>query len=318
MQIMHRPVHPDSTDLVSVDTLIPQSDTGSYKILAPIGATETPVVFSSPHSGRAYPEDFLQVCQADLMDLRRIEDAYVDELANEAPSITGAPLIQAMIGRACVDLNRAPNELDATMFTDTLAELPVSRSPRVAAGLGCIPRIAHAGTRIYRRKLSPPVALQRLEQIYRPYHKALQSLVDRAHEQFGVSFLIDLHSMPSCTESGVLLPDIILGDRFGAACSQGLTKELELAFRTRGYSVARNAPYAGGHITLSMGRPQAERHAIQIEINRRLYLDEQNVTKTSDFQFLKADIEGALKSVSHWAVRYAERKSQSGEGRQIA
>lgn len=298
---------PVSRDVASVPAgTIPLHADGaaSYEILGE-NSVRSPLILSSPHSGRAYPAEFLEACQADLMDLRRIEDAYVDHLAIDAPQLTGAPLIRALIGRACVDLNRAENELDASMFTDAFSEIAVSRSPRVAAGLGCIPRIAHAGTRIYGRKLATPIARRRLNDIHRPYHGALNALVGEAQARFGASYLVDLHSMPSCTESGVLLPDIILGDRFGGACDPDLTATLEQALRDRGYSVSRNAPYAGGYITLSQGMPDMDRHAIQIEINRRLYLDERNVEKTSDFATLKRDLEEILVGVSEWACDHA-------------
>lgn len=260
----------------------------------------SPLVFASPHSGRFYPETFLSACRADLMELRRIEDAYVDLLFDGASAI-GAPFLYALVGRACVDLNRAANELDIAMFSDPVRDPKPSRSARVIAGLGCIPRIAHGGVPIYRRKLTFHEARQRLDQIYHPYHTALDDLLDRTRAQFGASILIDCHSMPSESETGQPMPDIILGDRFGASCSPDLTDQVEQALTRRGFSVARNTPYAGGHITVSRGKPERQRHALQIELNRKLYLDEVSVELKSTHNRLRDCLNDAFSEVNTWA-----------------
>lgn len=275
-------------------------------IVAEPDRLRTPLVFASPHSGRSYPAAFLEACAAPLIDLRRIEDAYVDLLFAGVAHF-GAPLIHAQIGRACIDLNRAPTELDVAMFCEPLDAAPVSRTPRVSAGLGCIPRIAHGGKAIYRGKLPAADAYERLERIYHPYHRALDALLDKSHAAFASAILIDCHSMPSTTETGAPLPDIVLGDRFGAACSPALTRMVEQGLTRRGYTVARNSPYAGGHITSSRGRPDKGRHALQVEINRRLYLDEENVEPIKGLDKLRLDLEGCFQDVARWSLDFARR-----------
>jgi len=249
----------------------------------------SPAVFASPHSGRLYPRLFLDVACASMLDLRRIEDAYVDRLLSEVPR-TGSTVISGLIGRACIDLNRADTEFDSSMFIDPHPNWAGVRSPRVEAGLGCIPRVAYNGTPIYARKLHRRDAEIRMEHIYRPYHRALEALLKRSHAMFGQAWLIDCHSMPADAELQSRAPDIVIGDRFGASCGSGLADHVEGLFRSRGYAVARNAPYAGGYATLAHGRPREGRHALQIEIRRKLYLDEARVEPHDGFLTLRRDM----------------------------
>jgi N-formylglutamate amidohydrolase len=246
----------------------------------------SPAVFASPHSGRLYPKGFLESCTASMIDLRRIEDAYVDRLLADV-YLSGAPVICGLVARACLDLNRAESEMDPLMFQDPSPEWFSSRSSRVEAGLGCIPRVAFNGSPIYGRKLTRREADIRIEQIYRPYHRALEALLRRAQAMFGQAWLIDCHSMPAETEGTARSPDIVIGDRFGASCSPGLADLVESLFRARGYSTARNTPYAGGFATLAHGTPAVGRHAIQIEVRRRLYLDEKTVEPNDGFLALR-------------------------------
>lgn len=236
----------------------------------------SPIVFASPHSGRIYPESFVDMCAADRMDLRRVEDAYVDRILSEVSS-TGAPVIRGLIGRAFIDLNRAESEMDRTMFRDAPSHWTGQRSSRVAAGLGCIPRVAHRGVAIYRQKLGVDEARARINHVYKPYHQALEALLRRAQAMFGQCWLVDCHSMPAEGSRPGSDPDIILGDRFGAACDRQFTDFVEGLFQKRGYSTGRNSPYAGGYATMKHGRPARGRHALQIEIRRSLYMDEYEV-----------------------------------------
>lgn len=246
----------------------------------------SPAVFASPHSGRLYPKGFLESCTASMLDLRRIEDAYVDRLLADV-HLSGAPVICGLVARGCLDLNRAESEMDPHMFQDPSPEWFASRSPRVEAGLGCIPRVAFNGAPIYGRKLARREADTRIEQIYRPYHRALEALLRRSQAMFGQAWLIDCHSMPAETEANAKSPDIVIGDRFGASCSPGLADLIESLFRARGYSTARNTPYAGGFATLAHGTPAVGRHAVQIEVRRRLYLDEARVEPHEGFLTLR-------------------------------
>ncbi|HVY90373.1 MAG TPA: N-formylglutamate amidohydrolase, partial [Hyphomonadaceae bacterium] len=268
---------PGSRDPISPASGPPgQERTGfSFSIDEPVSVV-SPAVFASPHSGRLYPKGFLETCSASMMDLRRIEDAYVDRLLSDV-HLSGAPVICGLVARACVDLNRAESEMDPLMFEDPSPAWFAQRSPRVDAGLGCIPRFAFNGAPIYARKLTRREADLRLDQVYRPYHRALEALMRRAQAMFGQSWLIDCHSMPAETEATARSPDIVIGDRFGASCSPGLADQVEALFRAKGYTTARNTPYAGGYATLAHGAPSLGRHALQIEVRRRLYLDEVSV-----------------------------------------
>jgi N-formylglutamate amidohydrolase len=252
-------------------------------------AWKVPFLFASPHSGRCYPESLLERSRLDAVMLRRSEDAFVDELFAGVVAL-GAPLLAAEFPRAYLDANRSMSELDAGMFGGRLSVPVDAPSPRVSAGLGVIPRIVRDGAEIYREKLEPLEADERLARLYQPYHQALCALVEEAHARFGVAVLIDCHSMPSALGA----PDIVLGDRYGASAAPALTQAAEDAFAAAGFSVARNTPYAGGHTTVQYGRAAAGVHALQIEINRGLYLDEEKIAKKPDFETIKSRLASAL------------------------
>ena len=254
----------------------------------------TPLVFASPHSGRYYPPEMIAASALDAKAIRRSEDAYVDVLIESAAEF-GAPLICARYARAYIDVNREPYELDPAMFEDELPAFACARTARVAAGLGSIARVVAEGQEIYRGKLTFDDARQRIEQVHRPYHRALAALVEEARRELGLAILIDWHSMPSAAagsrQSG---PDFVLGDRFGAACDRQVTTALERALEARGYRVTRNAPYAGGHTTEFYGCPSKGVHAIQVEINRAIYLDERRMEPNAGFDALKRDLGAAF------------------------
>ena len=233
-----------------------------------------PVVFNSAHSGRDYPERFLQMTRLDHLSIRQSEDAYVDELFARAPHL-GAPLLRAHFPRAYLDVNREPWELDPTMFVEPLSERFNTNSPRVAAGLGTLERIVAENKPIYRERLTLDDARMRIEGIYQPYHATLQQLLTQAHSSYGVAVLIDCHSMPRLSRAGDrAAPDIVLGDRYGTTCAPILVDLVEMVFSAAGLRVARNRPYAGGFATRTYGRPQHGVHALQIEISRHLYMNE--------------------------------------------
>ena len=251
-----------------------------------------PFIFASPHSGRTYPDSLLGSSRLDALTLRRSEDAFVDELF--APVVAmGAPLIAARF-RAYCDANRAPGELDTGMFAGPLGVPVDSPSPRVAAGLGMIPRIVRDGAEIYAVKLAPTDADMRLKFLYRPYHAALCALVDETLARFGVAIVVDCHSMPSALSA----PDIVLGDRFGASAAPLLIDATHHAFAGTGFSLARNAPYAGGYTTMLHGKPETSCHALQIEINRQLYLHEDSITRRSGFESFKTRLALALSKLT--------------------
>ncbi len=256
------------------------------------------VVFASPHSGSVYPDAFVCASKLDRLTLRRSEDAFVDELFAAAPS-AGAPLLKALFPRAFVDPNREAYELDPTMFGETLPEFVNTASPRVAAGLGTIARVVASGAEIYLGKLSFAEARTRIEHLYRPYHAAIARLLDETRARFGHALLVDCHSMPSVggpmdRDPGKRRVDFVLGDCHGASCAPRLVDHVERWLRARGYTAARNDPYAGGFCTRHYGRPADGRQAMQIEINRALYMDETRIERGRDFPRLAADMSALI------------------------
>lgn len=275
----------------------------------------SPVIFASPHSGRRYPTELLRMSRLDRHALRQSEDCYVDLLFDAAPA-HGAPLLRALFPRAWVDVNRSRDELDQRMFVDPLPAIADTRSNRVRAGLGVIPRIVADGQDIYDRKLKFFEARRRLAACYDPYHQALTQLIAAARSKFGCAILIDCHSMPSAGgapfREGEKPIDFVLGDRFGASCAGAAPALVEQVLGSAGYLVSRNAPYAGGHVATAYGRPSEGVHVLQIEINRALYLDERRITRTAGFDRLKRNIEPLIATLSRLSVG-ALRPAQAAE-----
>lgn len=258
-------------------TLLSQLASPAFEIERPARRT-APLVFASPHSGAEYPEAFVRGSSLDPLTLRKSEDCFVDRLF-AAATTHGAVLIKALFPRAYVDVNREPWELDPAMFAGALPSYANTRSPRVAAGLGTIAKVVASGAEIYRDKLDFMEVKARINQCYEPYHAALQELMAETREQFGFCILIDCHSMPSVggpcdRDPGAPRMDIVLGDCFGTACAPIVTTRAETLLRRQGLAVTRNDPYAGGFTTRHYGRPHEGMHALQIEMNRALYMDE--------------------------------------------
>jgi len=275
-----------------------------FDIDLPVTQTQA-LVFNSPHSGRYYPERLLRLSRLDAIDLRRSEDFYVDLLFEDAAT-AGAPLLKATYPRVYIDLNREPYELDPTMFYDRLPPYAKSDSDRVYSGYGSIPRVVAYDMDIYKSKLRFTKEQSRIENIHKPYHRALRDLLAKTRSMFGWAALIDCHSMPSSRSMSMLSlgryikaeekdgnpnPDFVLGDRYGHSCGPELSDLIEETLTRQGYSVLRNNPYAGGYCTKHYGKPADNIHAIQIEINRSLYMDEVNLEpKVPAFERLTADM----------------------------
>ncbi|MGV8839047.1 MAG: N-formylglutamate amidohydrolase [Bauldia sp.] len=262
----------------------------AFEVVRPIRQT-VPVVFNSPHSGRTYPASFLAASRLDAATIRRSEDGFVDELFRPAVAL-GAPLLRALFPRAWLDVNREPFELDPRMFDGTIPAYANSRSTRVTGGLGTIPRVVADNEEIYARPLPVADGLARIDDVYMPYHRTLRGLIDATVDSFGAALLIDCHSMPSSVRAANLRgrPDIVLGDRHGTSCSAELADAAEGILVRLGYDVSRNRPYAGGYITEHYGRPPSGVHALQIEVNRALYLNERTLEKTGGFPRLLANL----------------------------
>jgi N-formylglutamate amidohydrolase len=243
-----------------------------------------PFVFNTGHSGSVYPPAFVAASRLDALALRRSEDAHVERLFASVVEL-GAPLLRANFPRAFLDVNREPFELDPRMFDGRLPPYANTRSMRVAGGLGTVPRVVADGQEIYARRIPVGEATARIEALYKPYHRVLRALIQRTAREHGHCILIDCHSMPSSSlgRDAEVKADIVLGDRYGTACAPGLIDAFDGAFRARGFRTVRNKPYAGGFITEHYGEPNLGRHALQIEVNRALYMNEASLALTAGF-----------------------------------
>jgi N-formylglutamate amidohydrolase len=241
-------------------------DKPAFETIRPRRLT-APIVFNSCHSGRDYPQRFLEMTRLDHLSIRQSEDAYVDELLARAPHL-GTPLLRAHFPRAYLDVNREPWELDPQMFDEPLSDRFNTTSPRVAAGLGTLARVVAENKPIYRERLTLDDASMRIEGIYLPYHATLQRLLTDSLSAFGSAVLI-----------------------YGTTCAAGLVDLCEMVFAGAGLRVARNRPYAGGFIARTYGRPQHGIHAVQVEISRHLYMNEVTLEKTEDFNAIRGLME---------------------------
>ncbi|WP_296427032.1 N-formylglutamate amidohydrolase [Yoonia sp.] len=270
----------------------------AYHLVRP-ASRSTSVVFASPHSGRDYSAAFLARSVLDAREIRSSEDAFVDVLFAAAPD-HGAPFLTATAPRAYLDLNRGPDELDPALIEGVRRN---PHNPRVTSGLGVIPRVVANGRQIYRGKLTLAEAHQRIAGWWRPYHDQLQTLLDESNNAFGEAILMDCHSMPHealehAGSPGALRPDVVLGDRFGAAAAGAVVEQVEAAFANAGLRVARNMPFAGAYITQHYGRPSRGQHAIQIEIDRAVYMDERTLEPNDDFAGFKAVLDGVIAALA--------------------
>lgn len=270
----------------------------TYQLNMPENRT-TSVVFASPHSGRSYSWAFLRKTVLDEMAIRSSEDAFVDLLFADVPSY-GAPLLLAKTPRAFVDLNRNVDELDPALIDGVRK---TSHNPRVASGLGVIPRVVSNGRSIYQGKISRMDVETRLSMHWKPYHTTLEALIEQSHQMYGEAILIDCHSMPHeaikcATRRGIPKPEIVLGDRFGAAANSDIVDRIEAAFVRAGLKVARNTPFAGAYITQHYGRPSRSQHVVQVEIDRSLYMNESMIRPNGNFQSFQNLISSIAKEIT--------------------
>jgi len=271
-------------------------ETDSLKAMSPAlsvirpQAVQSGVIVSSPHSGRLYPKSFIDRSRLGEADLRRNEDAFIDALMAPAAEL-GAPVLSARFPRCYVDVNRAPEELLPDWTRGGAS------TPRARAGLGVIPTMMNEHTPIYKKPLSARAVKARLTRLYHPYHDALQNLITEAAGVFGPVLLLDCHSMPGFAPLGSRRPDIILGDRFGVSCHGETTQKVEMAFARKGYSVARNYPYAGGYITAQYGKPHLGIETLQIEINRDLYLNPVTMRKKRGYDKLAKNLKAVIADI---------------------
>ncbi|ABV92135.1 N-formylglutamate amidohydrolase [Dinoroseobacter shibae DFL 12 = DSM 16493] len=259
----------------------------------------TSVIFASPHSGRAYSKDFLRSTVLDTQTIRSSEDAFVDELIACAPRY-GAQTIAATAPRAYIDLNRNADELDPAVVSGLRR---VTHNPRISSGLGVVPRVVANGRAIYRGKMHLNEAKARLDAYWHPYHDQLRRMLDVTRNAFGQAILVDCHSMPheaidALHQHSEARPDVVLGDRFGAASAAHIVDQVEAAFKNAGLRVARNAPFAGAFIAQHYGRPSRNQHVVQIEIDRALYMDEETISRGPQFRAFQRLMEQVISEVA--------------------
>ena len=258
----------------------------------------TSMVFNSPHSGRSYSESFLKNSLLKKPEIRASEDAYVDDLFSSVTEF-GAPLLTAVAPRAFVDLNREADELDRGIIQGVNKNILNSR---VLSGLGVIPRIVSKGNNIQSGKMTIEQANLRLDKSYFPYHYKLKKLLDQTKLEFGKVILIDCHSMPmrsthSLRSSDGKSPNIVLGNRFGSSCSSDIMEQIKSSFEDAGFRVSQNIPFSGAYILKNYGRPSINQHAIQIEIDRGLYLNEKLVEKSDKYYDLKYKLKTVIRDI---------------------
>ncbi len=282
-----------------------------YTLLDP--ENPLPTVFDSPHSGNIYPDDFGYDCS--LEDLRRNEDAYIDELFNKAPRFK-APLLCALFPRSYIDPNRTRNDIDENMIEGSWPKEEFGEiipSKRSYSGIGLISRTIGSGAYIYRRKLDPKEIMNRIRTYYDPYHDILRTLLERAYSDYGQFWHINLHSMPANSaypkrdikfENGrIKASDIVLGDLDGSTCNRDFINGLKDFWKDHGYRVTINDPFKGVEIISRYSQPTIGKNSVQIEINRSLYMNEKTGEKSPDFNTFKDHCTEMIQFCSEFALK---------------
>jgi N-formylglutamate amidohydrolase len=254
------------------------------------------LIIACPHSGRFYPPELLKATVLDQLALRRSEDAFVDILFQDAPDY-GAILLVNEFARAFVDVNRSPGEMDPKLISSIYVDSHETSSDRVKAGLGVIPRTVGDNVAIYRHRMAVQEAVARLSEVHHPWHGTIETCMTEASHMHGCAVLLDCHSMPS-RASGHPSCDIVLGDRFGASCAPDIMRAALDFLRSAGLKVARNNPYAGGYSMTRHGQPLRHHHAIQIEINRCLYMIEGAMTLRPSARQVRETMAGLVSVLS--------------------
>jgi N-formylglutamate deformylase len=259
-------------------------------------AGSTPLVLDSPHSGVNYPADFRYACE--LPALRQAEDTHVEKLYDFAPAL-GVAWVEALFPRSYLDANRNTTEIDVSLFDEAWPD-PVETDARslakVRLGKGLVWRITDEGVPIYQRKLTVDEVRSRIERCWRPYHDAVRAAIDAAHARHGYSIHLNCHSMPAVASSystdfpGLVHADFVIGDRDGTSADPALSRRIREHLEALGYSVEYNHPYKGVELVRRYGDPAHHRHSIQVEINRRLYMDERTLELNEGFEPLRRSL----------------------------
>ena len=285
---------------------------GAAVIVHPPRGTACALVLDSPHSGETYPDDFDHA--PSRADVRQAEDTHVARLWHGALD-HGATLVEAAFPRAYIDPNRSTADIDPALFARTERwPHPVVASRKTEQGIGLVWRLARHGVPMYARKLSVAEVARRIDTCWRPYHDALDAAIDARHREFGAVWHLDCHSMPAvgdvmADDPGRARADFVLGDRDGSTCAAAFTRFVGSWLEQRGYRVAVNDPYKGVEIVRRHGRPAEGRHSLQIEVNRRLYMDETTLAPTTGYGRLARDLTARAAALAAWidAERSRER-----------
>jgi N-formylglutamate amidohydrolase len=287
--------------------------TQAFDLTAPRG-NSVPLVLDSPHSGTDYPDDFRPAVAREL--LRQAEDSYVDELYASGPDV-GATLIGARFPRSYIDPNRSLLDIDASLLEAPWPG-PAIPSAKTQKGIGLIWRVLDSGETIYDRKLGIDEVKQRIVRYHQPYQRAVKDALDAAHGHFGGVWHLNLHSMPAVSgrisDEGPGKPraDFVLGDRDGTTCAPEFTALVAEALRAMGYEVKVNDPYKGVELVRAFSDPKANRHSLQVEVNRRLYMDERTRAKNAGFAALRANLDRLLKAVAEYAAEHGSHRHEHG------
>jgi len=285
----------------------------SYDIAPPRGP-HVPLVLDSPHSGTTYPEDFRPAVGQDL--LRQAEDSFVDELYASGPD-HGAVLIRALFPRSYIDPNRSLLDIDASLM-DGPWPGPAIATRKTELGIGLIWRVLDSGQAIYSRKLSVDEVKQRIVKYHQPYQRAVKDAIDAAHDHFGVVYHMNLHSMPALSGRisdegpGKARADFVLGDRDGTTCDAEFTTLVADTLRGMGYHVKLNDPYKGVELVRAFSDPKGGRHSLQIEVNRRLYMDERTREKAAGFGELQGNLGRLVERVAAYAAEHGSHDHRHG------
>jgi N-formylglutamate deformylase len=271
-------------------------------VLHRASAPEVPLVLDSPHSGEHYPDDFDHAPPRSVV--RLAEDTHVGRLYRQAAAL-GATLVEANFPRAYIDANRSLDDLDPAML-DGSWPAPLAVSRKTQQGIGLVWRVARGGAPMYGRRLTVAEVQRRIDEWYRPYHAALDAEIDRLREAFGSVWHINCHSMPAvgdpnADDPGRARADFVLGDRDGTTCAPDFTAFVAATIRSMGYAVAINDPYKGVEIVRRHGRPAQRRHSLQIELNRRLYMDEESLEPHAGYPKLEEDLRRLVEAIAGYA-----------------
>ena len=264
---------------------------------------DVPVVFDSPHSGTDYPADFDTIVSR--LTLRRAEDTHVEALYGAAPD-HGATLIAANFPRSYIDANRSLLDIDPALLADAWPG-PINTSKKTEKGIGLVWRLLDTGEPIYARKLRAAEVQARIATCYAPYHKAVRDAINAAHKHYGAVWHVNCHSMPATSSviseegPGVARADFVLGDRDGSTCAPAFTAIVATTLRGMGYDVRINDPYKGVELVRAYSDPAAHKNSLQIEVNRRLYMDETSRERNANYPALEADFTQLIKAIADFA-----------------